>query len=363
MDYCKRHIATIILCMTTLVLAANDGAFYAKGNQLIPVAETQITVKKEILELRKIRNKYIQVSVYYEFDNPGNEKECVVGFEAFSPSGDVDGTPVKGAHPFIHDFSVFVNDQNIPHKIAYVDDSLYTKNGLVQSKNLKSLMENMTNVNEVNFYYVYHFNATFRKGKNIIRHTYTYDLSGSVEFAYNFEYVLSAAARWGNHQIDDFTLIYEPENFESFYINRNFFDDGKEWLVNGSGVCKDKESVYGLNVAGFIIKNGKIEWHKKNFAPKAELFVFTPNEYPYSVETKLPFSYYMDEQIEKPNTQKEIKILKNLPYARRGYVFKSGELQSYFEKQEWYIKDSMYKADYAMLSEQEKKWLKELDKK
>ncbi len=49
---------------------ANDGSYYASGNHLIPVFETDISVKKEILTLKKIRNRFIEVTVYYEFFNP-----------------------------------------------------------------------------------------------------------------------------------------------------------------------------------------------------------------------------------------------------------------------------------------------------
>ena len=63
-----------------LPLFANDGAFFARGNQLIPIQETSISVKKEILSIKKIRNQFVEVSVYYEFFNPDADKEIIVGF-------------------------------------------------------------------------------------------------------------------------------------------------------------------------------------------------------------------------------------------------------------------------------------------
>jgi hypothetical protein len=47
----------------------NDGAFYAKGNQLVPIRESDISVKKEILSVKKVRNDYFEITVYYEFCN------------------------------------------------------------------------------------------------------------------------------------------------------------------------------------------------------------------------------------------------------------------------------------------------------
>ena len=87
------------LLLLSTALYANDGAFFGSGNHLVPIMETDISVQKEILYLKKIQNKYIEVSVYYEFFNPKEDKEITVGFEAESPSGDVDGAPKNGHHP------------------------------------------------------------------------------------------------------------------------------------------------------------------------------------------------------------------------------------------------------------------------
>ena len=88
------------LLLLSTALYANDGAFFGSGNHLVPIMETDISVQKEILYLKKIQNKYIEVSVYYEFFNPKEDKEITVGFEAESPSGDVDGAPKNGHHPY-----------------------------------------------------------------------------------------------------------------------------------------------------------------------------------------------------------------------------------------------------------------------
>ena len=95
-----RYKLLIILTIFFSNLYANDGAYFFSGNQLIPTTETDIIVRKEILTLKKIRNQFIEVTVYYEFYNPGIEKEIIVGFEAFAPEGDVNGEPKNGKHPY-----------------------------------------------------------------------------------------------------------------------------------------------------------------------------------------------------------------------------------------------------------------------
>src|SRR5689334_15893831 len=97
---------------------ANDGAFYASGNHLIPMYESDIVVKKEILTIKRINDKQATITVYYEFFNPKKDKELEVGFEAPSPMGDVQTSPVNGHHPYISRFTVNLNGNVVPFKVA-----------------------------------------------------------------------------------------------------------------------------------------------------------------------------------------------------------------------------------------------------
>ena len=77
----KKLALSLILCLLYVVSIANDGVFFATGNQLIPITETDIRVKKEILTVNRVGN-HLEVTVYYEFFNPVGEKDLLVGFEA-----------------------------------------------------------------------------------------------------------------------------------------------------------------------------------------------------------------------------------------------------------------------------------------
>ncbi len=356
MKYSLLLFALLISCMAS----ANDGVFFAKGNQLIPINETDISVKKEILTLKRVRNQFIEVTVYYEFFNPKEEKKITVGFEAFSPSGDVDGAPKNGLHPYMRDFTVELNNDILQYKVAYVSDSLYNQNGKIKSIDLATFKGSKEG-NEVDFYYVYHFEASFKKGLNIIKHTYNYDLSGSIDYKYDFEYVLTAANRWGNKQIDDFTLIIDNGEFESFYVDKTFFKDAGEWLINGIG---KSENVKG-NIAAYIekdalkfhIQKGNIIFQKKNFSPKGELFLFAKNYVGLDDFSYIPFSYYQTDNIGKPQNDFQRKILKNLPFARRGYIFQSSDLNKFYRQMDWYIPNPNYVPDPEILTPEEKQWM------
>ena len=105
-SHCRKPTVTSLFLLGTalsffsLSLQSNDGAFYMSGNQLIPIQETQIKVAKEVLAIKKTKSGHLRVTVDYIFDNPGDSKELLVGFEAMSPSGDVNGAPKNGQHPY-----------------------------------------------------------------------------------------------------------------------------------------------------------------------------------------------------------------------------------------------------------------------
>jgi hypothetical protein len=339
---------------------ANDGAFYTKGNHLIPIAESQISITKEILSLKRVNRKHIEVTVYYEFFNPGDDKKLTVGFEAFSPEGDVDGAPIKGLHPNMRDFTVEMNQSILKYNVAYVEDPSYYKNGKVRTLDLNTFKGQIEG-NNVEFYYVYHFEAHFKKGINIIKHTYNYDVSGSIDFEYDFEYVLTTAKRWANKQIDDFTLIIDCGPFESFAIAKGFFKNANEWLIHGIGKMHDVKrkpnTVNGSDAVKFHMQKGSIIFHKKDFKIEGDLFLYSENYHNLESFDYIPFSISQARNIGDPKNDFQKKVLRNLPFARRGYVFQNTELSNFFNKMDWYIPNPNYIADVANLTDEEKKWI------
>ena len=357
------------LLLLSTALYANDGAFFGSGNHLVPIRETDISVQKEILYLKKIQNKYIEVSVYYEFFNPKEDKEITVGFEAESPSGDVDGAPKNGHHPYMFDFTVNLNNAFLPYQIAYVTDSLYAQGGKIKSIDLNTFNGNKDG-NYIDFRYVYHFKAKFKKGVNILKHTYKYNISGGIAYNYHFDYILTAANRWANKRIDDFTLIIDMGDFQTASIEHTFFKSGKEWLL--SGVGKITETAHkgpgdgtGLNATNFYVQQGLLFFQKKNFTPKGELHIYDwalwvhqsagfPIDYPFTID--LPNLKYETE----PKTEEEKRLLRNLPFARRGYIFKDKTLQAFYNKQDWYQPNPSYIPEVEYLTPKEKELINSL---
>ena len=392
----KRFLILLFCCFSALFTFANDGVFYASGNQLIPITETDISVKKEVLTINRVGD-HLEVTVYYEFFNPVGEKELLVGFEAESPYNGPDPMDFFPKHPHIRNFKVVVNGQSLSFEIAHVergryDDngnyvpSKYYSNGQFQDWTKKQIEDTLIAWNYpggMPIDYVYHFKAKFRPGLNIIQHTYEYDLSFSVGEEYDFPYVLTAANRWANHQIDDFTLNINMGDRESFRIKQTFFEKSTDWTINGIGMAMNCEWTGWDTVTSgviFHIQQGGISFHKQNFHPDGELFLVKDhlivsmwrdwnseqktsdeenlingikNQY-NSLDTAFISGFFE----ESPQfTSEQRRILKNLPFAYRGYAFKNKELKKFFESTKWYIRNPKYKGEMDGFTEEEKAWV------
>ncbi|ASF43161.1 YARHG domain-containing protein [Capnocytophaga endodontalis] len=333
----------------------NDGAFYMAGNQLVPINETDISVKKEILYIKKTE-EFAEVSVYYEFFNPKDEKEIIVGFEAGIPSGDAGFSPINGHHPYMFDFTVSLNGNFLPYQIAFVKNSTYTKNHKIQNIDPKSLDNDIIG-DELDFQYVYHFKAKFKKGKNIVKHTYRYKLSRGVCYYYDFNYVLTAANRWANKQINDFTLILDMGDFQTASIRKTFFKNTNEWTFNGIGKITENP-----DYTNFYIQQGILVFEKKNFVPKGELSVEEESSYCREAGSNQKFIFSLGKNRELGNptekTPEEKRIIRNLPFARRGYIFKDKTLQDVFKTEDWYQPNPSYVPEVEALTEEEKQLIK-----
>lgn len=349
-----------LLCVCLLYscgLFANDGAYLMSGNQLIPINETSIEIKKEILTLKKV-GENLEVTVDYTFFNPEQvSRTILVGFEAFSPQGDADLYPKNGQHPYMKNFTVNMNHRVLPYNISYVSVANHQK---------EISLDEIENFDSESFYYVYHFDAVFQPGINHIVHTYTFEMSGSVDYIYNFEYILTAANRWANNKIEDFTLNIDMGSFESFCINETFFDTVNEWSIIGLGHKVNdfmKEYRFSENkyAAAFFIQDGIIQFKKKDFHPKGELFLFKQRfmteETVFNTNIELPFYIDLHVFFDEIEDKIALKVLQNLPYARRGYIFTNQELKKYYEKLPWYVPNENYVPEPKFLELSEINWL------
>jgi len=82
----KKPFILLFLILFTNKIIADDGVFFAQGDNLIPLEETNIELQKEILILDRQsgsnpkENRNLNVNIYFEFYNPNSEVEKFVGF-------------------------------------------------------------------------------------------------------------------------------------------------------------------------------------------------------------------------------------------------------------------------------------------
>lgn len=387
----KKALILLFALLTFVGAKANDGVFYASGNQLIPITESDISVKKEVLTINRVGD-HLEVTVYYEFFNPTKPKDLLVGFEAPAPyPGDENYMKLFPEQPHMRNFKVVVNGEQLSYEITHVKGNYYSireegtapnyySNGKIQDMTRKECVAALEEVEyfDYAFYFVYHFNAHFREGLNVVQHTYDFDLSYSVEEEFNFDYILTAANRWANKGIDDFTLVINMGDRESFMVQPYFFKDAKEWTINGKGkVTMETEWGFAAEDGSpvFHIQEGSIIYKKKNFHPEGELVIAKRHDMiTYHIEAfsddwdgkdaiealknlyhQLNADYYQN-CLSKFSPEHR-RILRNLPFAYRGYVFKNQDLKKYFESTKWYLPNPDYVDRLEELTEKEKEWV------
>jgi hypothetical protein len=333
---------------------SNDGTYTGSGNHLVPVKETDISLQKEILTIRK-RINTAGVSVYYELFNPGEERDVQVGFEADNTNFPANVYPINGGHPYINNFTVNVNGKIVKHTISYLlnGESIPDNKRAITLPKLKQYIDK--NSESATYVFVYAFKVRFKNGLNIIRHDYDYEMSSSIGTSYSFDYKLTPANRWANGQIDDFTLVLDLGDYEG--INLNLLNDTyKDYFTfTGSGhFGREKPKCEKEMNENVFIKNGQLIFHHKNFHPEEELgFSSSSIMYDYDSDnekrtlTYLPYSLsaqesYIDEQL----PPLEQKVLQNIQLARDGYIFPDKDLYNYFiNKTNWYVPIPEYDPD------------------
>lgn len=376
----KHYLAALALALMLFGINAkgNDSSYYVSGNQLVPVDEKNIAVAKEVLTIEIGDDGYAYVDVDYVFRNNGPAKSVTMGFEALLPynEGSASINP-KGIHPYIKNFTVEVNAVSIPYSTGIVAAGKSMKpldmkkwryhndddggNNASGEWNLDSgfLSNGKDTLREVSC--AYYFKAHFKHGLNEVHHTYRYQMGSSVVNRYDLEYKLSPALRWANHQIDDFTLrIGSKKGIKHFWISDKLFRPAPFKVISGKGKVRrmkaNPDKYVHFDYTEVALRYGMVEWKAKNFRPKSELFVTSPMTVHYGIGVTydtygffdmgdLDFKAVFGREENDDNEYNAFvsRVLRNMPYAGRGYVFRDEHLKKFFNSQWWYMPDPSWK--------------------
>ncbi|PIE46271.1 MAG: hypothetical protein CSA44_00545 [Gammaproteobacteria bacterium] len=391
------NVLLLLACCFAAVVSANDAVYYMHGNQLIPLQQNDISVRKEILTITEQKNKQSSGGIYdreflvdvdYIFYNPTQETTVLMGFEASAPSLLDDEYQVETMHPFLDDFSVVLNGEKLSYKTALVADPLHLARGKITSITPQQAKKRATMIGEgggTPYRYAYYFNATFKPGENRLRHRYRFAFGADVMLQNELGYLLTPANRWANKQIDDFTLNIHLLSPKNVFIERTFFDDAKHWSSDGRLVTAPYQ-YYENKMMQFNSEGTTLTFKQKAFHPKGELFLAIPR--PQYMDAFKPsigpdtnsgtiycfsgvashfdellsdLGYYKNEVFNAcvNATPFERKVLRNLPFAKRGYVFRDKKVQRYYQdNQPWYAPNPDYRPDMSKLTNQEAEWVR-----
>lgn len=284
----KRLLSILLVALLATNISANDTEYTVVGNQLVPLQESDISVAREVLTITLEKGNVASVDVWYEFMNRGKARTILMGFEADLPYPGDGKLAVDARHPNMQDFRVEMNGKALavrnemamsPITGGYkrvTDEWLPWINKDVELHyEGDALLNTKTDSMLTGFCYAYTFQAPFQKGRNIVHHTYRYEMGGAVYCRYLLPYKLTPATHWAGGEIADFTLRIIDENGGGFCLRESNLPGMDRQAKQGecyrlTETVNDPESTY-LYATEF----SSMEWHREHFRPEEELTLFS----------------------------------------------------------------------------------------
>ena len=282
----KPILALFFMFALASQVMANDGVYYTTGSFLVPLKETDIAVRKEVLEITLGKDGYAYVSVDYTLYNNSDDKTVTMAFEAAPPYNADEPLNRRGIHPSIKNFKVLFNGKPLKYRNAVVaGDNNFTPLDLSQWKGYREAPDSIDLYDDLiynerldsirPFAYAYYFDAPFQKGENKVRHTYRYLMSWGIARDFELSYALTPITRWANGQVDDFTLRITSEVDREVIINDSIFLN-EPFTLKGIGEAYQLQSdFWGYKDCLFapLLVGNVLEWHGTNFAPTENLHI------------------------------------------------------------------------------------------
>lgn len=349
-------ISTICLMLWSLAAWSNDAVYFARGNQLVPVHETDISISSEVLSITLADDGYARITVDYEFYNHGAARTVEMGFEAAKPYNSGDTLITSGRHPYIEDFTVVMNGQSLGYRTAVIEAGAIDK---------PFTPEDGMEPDFSPFAYAYYFDAHFDKGKNIVRHTYRYRVSYGIARTFTVPYWLTPALRWRGGKIGDFTLRITADKTAKHFIMADSLFTASEFVVT-RGAGKVRHTQYGYeDMVEVALRDATVEWHSHDFVPRANIEIMSADVYTFFDDNYPVGTFYdrSDYYVAGGYNGKPVprRLARNLPYASRGYVFKDPKLRKQFERFWWYMPDPSWQASTDDFTPREWRLIREGD--
>ena len=331
----------LAISLLSFGLWANDGAFYASGGNVFPIKETTVALSKEFLKL-SIDKEYVNVTVHFHFYNPDDDKTLTVGFVTPPRFGDTD--PNTQDKSGVEQFTVNVDGEDLEYRV----DQLKEAN------------------EELGYHggeFLYLFDAKFKKGITIVKHSYRIKQATLLGVIFYFEYILQTGKTWANDQIDDFNLEISFDQSTHFSLPADLVEamDDRSYDSNNR-LTSESCTVNNTSVIRGYAQGKSFKFRKRNFKPKTDIrLVLWQDFMSYYTYSSGERSCDLDKKVvnllDKKVDRKDVRILRNLLFAIHGYEFKSKDLFDYFSQFYWYYPDPEVKNDPSILNQQERRLL------
>jgi hypothetical protein len=341
-----RKLFCLCFLLSAFILHANDGTYMSSGGQIYPVKEEQIRISREVLSFR-VHDKVCEVSISFEFINSSAQsRKLLVGFQAPTASGDVDHEVANKCQ--ITDFKIQSEGKLLPYqlKVAECADCELKEPGQISFSQMESGV------------FVFLFEMTFKPGLNRIGHCYTFPASSSVEMQAAYDYILTTGSKWAGGKIEDLTVLFDLGPNQYFFVD-DVFGSEAQWSLIGTGKIGDSKEILGSRRRMVSVGSGQLMIRVLQLKPTSEIgfgILYEHSRMPDDKVTLAVESLHADEDLGK----KELRLIRNTLYAKRGYVFKDQELFDYFSSKAWYFPDPNLQMKDILFTEQEKRFIERI---
>ena len=342
-------IIFIIFIFLNIHIFGNDMEFISEGNHIIPLESSNISIKKERIELKKLDDYDMSVKVEFVFSSDEAGRK-MIGFITPNDEYFDDKPPYDPEN--IKNFKTKVNGKEV--KIKTEKMSTFIKKAHFSPNDKNNYLENYKEA------YAYYFEADFKKGENVVEHSYTYC---GIIYSMNereYGYVLTTISRWKDKKVDDFEITVDMGD-EFFILPYTFWKDERpvNWEIVGEGRKVMKKNRYPYDGvenyhgnAYFKMKKGYVKFSAKNFSPDREFRAVIPSRGYVGADEVIDGHIFSDRLMKigwnldfrypeaiaeaEKLTDFELEIIKNFPFAVHGYEFSRKDLKDYFSKFFWY---------------------------
>lgn len=342
----KKLLSTLACCFCASTALANDTSFGGEGAAIFPVENRDVRMMDEHVILNgRVEDDHLlawDVNCTFHFKNESNKAvKLTIGFPF--PKYDIENDEVHLSAPpgkeitesMIYDFKATVRGKSVKTASTKLSQPVASE-------------KNSSGEEYGGYDYAWTWEVEFAPHEEVeIVNTYTTGVTSNSMGYILPSYVVRTGKNWRDGKIGRSIFEIRP-NIKSWNLCSsswmNLTDGEDEYL---------RPTIDGWKIIG---KGDKqfLQWDLKNFEPEKDLEACIQSR-----------SVYLDELMWgcKPEpwmSLEDLRICRNIPYAKYGYIFKKPEMREYFQKKWWYQENPAFTP--SMLTKEERSLVADIKK-